>query len=432
MRTPRSFIFTVSIISFLGGCEVDPSTIQGEVRLTINSATVSQYLTAHPADSGFVHAYSISNNIFIGLTALDTSVASSPVLGEFTLDVLVATAAITQLRLRIPTLTLNGGPTDPKGPTYAFGPYRFTAPNQHLVPPFSGGETVQNADIEECPAMAEVTVRLVGATEDLDLLDDPAIFGVSAFVEEEPGTAEFGHQASSAVKIALLSELRGTDGKVVDILFRSGLPVQFGALIGATSDDPGFASVLPLDADLPFPNLPTGDWKPFAAQTTTSVTADCGEILTGIEIEIDAERIAGNLMGKVDVIGRNEEIVDVEVDPLGLDHVMTFSPAAAGPHDFLIEAIPGGDYEVKAQLLLEGSRSIVKFPDLTGEQIVTIELDDTMNAGAAFISPFHTLHARFRFIDTGPDSALQFVVEEDFNDLTPISYENDPGAPINS
>ena len=177
------------------------STIEGDILLDPVSVPVQTYLDQQGAVSfaGRVDAYALGGDVSVGNTAADSTNHSPPSLAGYVWNPLIAEGSTAQYRLRVTGLLFEGGLTDLAGPGYSFGPLRASAPDQHETPVVGAGDTVV-ADIIECPALATVTVRLVGDPDDLDQLSDPAAVAVVALVREDPALPEFVPQASSAVK----------------------------------------------------------------------------------------------------------------------------------------------------------------------------------------------------------------------------------------
>jgi hypothetical protein len=392
-------LFIAILAPALAGCAttVDVGQLSGMIRLSPAPQPVLDYFNGNSVVAG--------DDVVATNTANVTQVATTsytfgggitpPVLAQYTINPNVD-AGGSQFAMQAKKVNFqNGG-------SYRFGTIQTTSPGA-LISPALLPSASATFDLVECPALANVSVRVTGPAQDIDALDQPAVCTAVATVKENPAGTQFQPQAVSAQIVTLVATLRN-EGISIPILTRAGQPVQVSAGCVFTTSQSGF----PQD-----PALPEGTVGFGGAASPLNVA--CGDV-PQVQVDVQVQRSAGIVKGLVDVIGHTESRIRVELGPIGFNFDTNVA-ANTPPHAWQFDAVPPGQLTVTARALLDNGSAVLRFPQLTGPQSVTVTQGGTTDLGSTFIAVPFTLRQSLTLRDPRPGTRLGQLVISPFTSV---------------
>jgi hypothetical protein len=373
-----------------------PGRVVGDIKFTGVTAPVSAQLTADPPIAGGSEAFlrTLPGGSFAAQGAYSVvplAAGSEVTLGALDLHPNVSTVGSNFL-LSVEDLRFTSGAR-----------YRFASGDSgspairvcSAVQPLTSNPNGTRCDLQECASVANVRVRFLGSTADLDALDTAvqATCSAQSSIQDLVDSGPFRRQAQSAMGTFAVSSLRA-GYQSIPMLLRG----NWSSRIDVTCN----VKVRP--GETGFVVLPTTGLTPVGASRTVVPACPSGSAVD-IPVDIVVARTAGSAQGKLDVVGRTEERASVRFGPYDSPFVAqaAVDPTdPAGPLQWALTGVPAGTYPVSAWTLVDSRDRFVVFParDNINNQ-VTVTAGATTDLGRTFVAKPAEVKGRLTVFDFG-------------------------------
>ncbi|MGE3177331.1 MAG: hypothetical protein AB7O32_07665 [Vicinamibacterales bacterium] len=260
----------------------------------------------------------------------------------------------------------------------------------------------RRCDQTECATLLNVKFRFTGAATDLAALDTsllapPATCTVQSGIREPSIGGQLVTQSSSGARVFSIPELIA-GYKSISLLVRGNTEatVSVACSVRVVSGASGFV-VVPA----------TGLTPLSAARVVTPPCAPSGSPTPAQDVVIDVpvERSAGEVRGKLDLVGFAEENAKVLLGDLWTPFVATASVDAANPSGALLwrlTGVPSGSTPATAMTLAEQRDKFVVFPARDGlNERVPVIAGLVADLGATFIARPREVRGKVTLFDFG-------------------------------
>ncbi|MEM9291674.1 MAG: hypothetical protein AAGD01_08335 [Acidobacteriota bacterium] len=303
---------------------------------------------------------------------------------------------------------------------YRFGSRRAGSPWSELcagVLPTADQPAGVRCDLQECPALLELNVRLVGSATDLADLQEPIGCAAQIGVEEIAGLGSYDLQARSGSNPFTKTQLTGA-GAGVSVLARSGAALQ--VQVGCAATPVSGASGFPLDPD-------TGS-AVFAAVVEIPAAA-CGASVP-VDVDVPVERNAGDLTGLFDIAGYGEHSAYVRPRSalgggfLGAVFPPTFGAGDAPDRDeagdfWIFEGLVEGDWELEGRAVIAGGDQLLRLPFQGGANgVVEVVAGATTDLDTTFVVRPREASGRVVLVDPGGFTDLDRLLNQPITSLS--------------